>query len=111
MTLKCKKIRGVDKSVCTAEQMIAYNYAFMFKCSGKKILSADVAESIKSNGIFQLERLILNDLRNKPEMQKYNIDAIMIAFRAGFKEYCKRPFIACSYDSIGKCFAIPYDII
>lgn len=28
--MKMHKIRNIDKSVCTAEQKIAYNYAFMW---------------------------------------------------------------------------------
>ena len=28
--MKMHKIRGVDKKICTAEQKIAYNYAFMY---------------------------------------------------------------------------------
>ena len=29
MKLKCKKIKGIEKTVCVAEQKIAYNYFFL----------------------------------------------------------------------------------
>lgn len=34
--MKMHKIRNVDKSVCTAEQKIAYNYAFVWRETLKK---------------------------------------------------------------------------
>lgn len=110
MKLKCKKIYGVDKSICTAEQKIAYNYAFMYSDCGKRIINADTAEINKTDGFFQIERLVLNSIKEKKEMQKYNIDAIIIAFRNGFRRYCENPFIASDYKTIGKCFEIPYSI-
>ena len=111
MILKCKKIRGVDKSVCTAEQKIAYNYACRYANIGKKILNADAPEFVKADGYFQVEKLVLNDIKSNEALCKYNIDAIIISFRQGFRNYCKNPFIALSYASIGNCFKIPYEII
>ena len=55
MIIKCKKIKNVDKYVCTAEQKIAYNYAFSYIEFGKKILKADTAEINKTDGFFQIE--------------------------------------------------------
>ena len=40
-----------------------------------------------------------------------NIDAIIVAFRNGFKSYCEKFFIASNYEQVGKTFAIPYGII
>lgn len=44
-------------------------------------------------------------------MKKYNPDAIIIAFRQGFVDYCDNFFIASDYKKIGSVFAIPYEII
>ena len=111
MILKCKKIRGIDKSVCTAEQKIAYNFAFRYADLGKKVLNADAPKFVKADGYFQIEQMVLQEVKGNVKLNKLNIDAIQIAFRQGFKEYCKKPFIALSYSQIGDCFKIPYDII
>ena len=78
MILKCKKIRGVDKSVCTAEQKIAYNYTCRYANMGKKIFNADVPEFVKANGYFQFEKLILNDIKSNETLNKYNKEANLI---------------------------------
>lgn len=111
MKLKCRKIRNVEKSVCTAEQKIAYNYAFSWYETGKNIVKADTFKYIKCKAMSEIERLVTEDILNKEEMKKYNIDAIIIAFRNGFWKYCKDFFIATNYEAIGKCFAIPYEVI
>lgn len=110
MVIKCKKIRNVEKSICTAEQKIAYNYAFNYVDLGKKILKADTAEINKADGFQQIETLVLKSVQSKKEMEKYNIDAIIIAFRNGFRKYCENFFIANDYETIGKCFCIPYEV-
>ena len=104
MILKCKKIKNVDKLVCTAEQKITYNYACRYANIGKKILNADAPEFIKADGYFQIEQMVLNDIKSNVKLNKLNVDAIIISFRQGFKEYCKNPFIALNYASIGNCF-------
>ena len=111
MILKCKKISGIEKSLCVAEQKIAYNYAFMYADCGKRIIESDIAAINKADGFYQIENIVLNDLKNKEEMRKFNIDAIIIAFRNGFETYCKSPFIASDYKSISECFQIPYTVI
>lgn len=111
MILKCKKITNVEKSVCTAEQKIAYNYACRYANLGKKILNADAPEFVKADGYFQIEQMILQEIKSNVKLNKLNIDAVIVAFRQGFKEYCKNPFIAVSFSQIGNCFKIPYEII
>lgn len=54
MKLKTHKIRNVKKAVCTCEQMIAYNYAFMYKTVGKQILEANAIEANKSQAFHDL---------------------------------------------------------
>lgn len=117
MKLKCKKINGVEKNICTAEQKIAYNYAFSYH----NIYSVRIKEYIKKYGFepteisknelyFEIENIVIKDIKNRDDMKKYNIDAIIIAFRNGFVNYCNDFFIATDYEMIGKCFIIPYDI-
>lgn len=111
MKLKCKKIRNIDKQVCTCEQKIAYNYAFKWVDTGKKILSSNMAEIGKSQAFMDIEKLVVKSIKENKIDKKYNIDAIVIAFRQGFRNYCNNFFIASNYESIGKCFIIPYEIV
>lgn len=111
MIFKCNKIKNVDKSVCTAEQKIAYNYAFSWYDIGKKIIDKNIPEFVKSESFYQIEKEITKDIKNNPKMQKYNIDIIIIAFRQGFKNYCENFFIATDYKKIGEVFKIPYQIV
>lgn len=111
MIFKCKKIRNVDKSVCTGEQVIAYNYAFMYYGMGSRILESNTAEFVKSEGFNRIEQLVIDSIRSKPELSKYNVDVIMVAFRQGFRKYCEKHFIATNYEKIGECFTFPYQIV
>ena len=117
MKLKCKKINGVEKSICTAEQKIAYNYAFSLSDVYKRRIKEYIkkygfkpTEISKNELYFEIENIIIKDIKNRDDMKKYNIDAIIIAFRNGFVNYCNNFFIATDYEMIGKCFTIPYDI-
>ena len=46
--MKMHKIYGVDKNICTAEQKIAYNYAFSHRNWLEKIYKSDSTEAVKS---------------------------------------------------------------
>lgn len=111
MKIKCKKIRNVEKSVCTAEQKIAYNYAFQWYSVGKKVFESNISESEKLHAMHDIEHSVLNSIKTNGIDKKYNIDAIIISFRQGFRKYCENFFIANNYEIIGKCFLIPYEII
>lgn len=111
MTFKCKKIRNIDKSICTCEQKIAYNYAFTYSDIGKKILTSDITAINKSEMFHDIEKMVIDDIKRSGTDKKYNIDAIVIAFRQGFENYCKNSFIATNYQDIGDCFTIPYKIV
>jgi hypothetical protein len=112
MKLKCTKINNVDKAVCTAEQKIAYNYASSYVNMGKKILKSDTPEFVKADALYQIEMLVTKDLLNKVKSDnyKFNIDAIVVAFRQGFRNFCENSFIAFDYATIGNCFKIPYEV-
>lgn len=111
MKIKCKKINGIDKNICTCEQKIAYNYAFARSETYKRRIAECTTEIQKSEVLQDIIDCIIKDISRREDMQKYNADAIVIAFRNGFKSYCEKFFIASNYEQIGKVFAIPYEII
>lgn len=115
MKLKCKKIKNIDKSVCTAEQKIAYNLAFRAHITfGDKFRQA-----IKNNEtamnlndyVIQCRDFVLKQWKNSKDHDKYNEDAIFCALNSGLKNYMENPFIASDYETIGKCFKLEYEII
>ena len=90
--MKCHKIRGIDLKICTAEQKIAYNYAFMWVDCGKKIFNSNSPESVKSEELQNIIKSIIKSIKQNGTDKTYNIDAIITAFRNGFRGYCKRCF-------------------
>ena len=103
ITMKFHKIRNVDKSVCTAEQKIAYNFAFADRDWVKRS-NMDLNDYIYKK--------TLDIYKYYPDIvEKYNIDAIIHCLRRGFIEYCKRPCgVLWSYEEIGKAFPSFYPI-
>lgn len=98
--MKYHKIRNVDLTVCTAEQKIAYNLAWQYRdyvLSGKFSSYAEAAQELSN--IYK---------RTEKKPGQYDIDSIFCALNAGLEEYCKRPFIACSYSEVGKAFPAHY---
>lgn len=111
MKMKCKKIAGVEKSVCTCEQKIAYNYAFSWVDTYKR-RSKECTTAIQKAEILQdIIDFIVKDISRREAMKKYNIDAIIAAFRNGFLNYCNNFFVASDYEKVGEVFFIPYEII
>lgn len=96
--MKCKKIRGVAKDICTAEQKIAYNFAF--------------AERINSNdgkryGIDDIISDVRRRVENDEEFQGFNREAIMTAFLNGIEDYMKLDaYLARNYEEVGKMFPL-----
>ena len=111
MKLKCKKIYGVEKIVCTYEQKLAYEYAFRWYDIYKTNCKRCSAEIQKSDILQDIIKKVEADINSREDMKKYNIDAIIIAFRQGFNNYCDDFFIAFDYKKIGEIFKIPYEII
>ena len=111
MIMKCRKINGIDKNVCTAEQMIAYNYAFSWRdCYIRRTKEATTA--IQKDEVLQdIINFVTSDVLRRDDMKKYNADAIVVAFRQGFTSYIKDFFIASDYVKIGEIFKIPYEIV
>ena len=108
--IKVHKIRGVDKNICSAEQKIAYNIAFARRDTLIRRWKECHTEFQRSEVFFDL---INTELRLFRETygEKYNLDAVFIALNQGFKNYCEKFFIARDYETIGKAFPIPYEII
>lgn len=111
MKMKCKKIAGVEKSICTCEQKIAYNYAFSWVEVYNRRCQECETEIQKNEVLQDIIDFIISDISRNETMKKYNVDAIITAFRNGFTNYCKNFFIASDYETIGKVFIIPYEIV
>ncbi len=100
--MKFHKIRGVAKSVCTAEQKIAYNCAWSnYDMIMRQGLTVD--EYIASaTRILQANENII---------KKYDIDAIIHCLRQGIVNYCKSSNrILTSYEEVGKMFPSLYPV-
>lgn len=108
--MKCHKIKGIDLKICTAEQKIAYNYAFMWVDCGKKIFNSNSPESVKSEELQNIINSVIESIKRSGTDRTYNIDAIITAFRSGFRGYCNNFFIASDYETIGEAFPIPYKL-
>ena len=108
MEIKCHKIRGVEKAICSAEQVIAYNYARMYADIGQRIESNEAPEFIKGNMFADVKLWVMQSLDSDVSYSRFNFDAIIIAFQQGFRNFCAKPFIATNYVDIGKAFPIPY---
>lgn len=108
--LKYRKIRGIDKEICTCEQKIAYNMAFQNHISFQENFNAanEIGGMCLSSFISDLINLDRKEICETSGMGKYNLDAIISALRAGLKEYLSKPFIASDYEQIGKCFPAYY---
>lgn len=108
--MKYHKIRGVPMEVCTAEQKIAYNLAFRLHISHgdkykfiAKNYSKIVLSNVENQLIDEAFRLWEND-----GTERYDIDAIFSALRAGLNDYLLHHFIAADYERIGKAFPAHY---
>lgn len=95
--MKCKKIRNVDKSVCTCEQKVAYNFAFSWRDQLKKANDVERSEIIE---------LVKKQCMNNEKINQYNVDAIVLALKNGVKEYLAGCSILTSYSDIGKTFPL-----
>ena len=81
--MKYHKIPKVDKSICTAEQMIAYNYAQAY-CWKYHTEYIQQDKFVQADAISEMVNQCIKLMQcNEKIMQKYNIDAIQSALRAG----------------------------
>lgn len=108
--MKMHKIRGVDKEICTAEQKIAYNYAFRYRNIMERIRDSDTTAMAKEESYQQVVDWVIRGVKDNGIDKKYNIDAIVHCFRNGIKNYLNRFSIITSYEEIGKTFECLYGI-
>lgn len=109
--MKYKKIRGIDKSVCTAEQMIAYNlawaYAGKYRDTWKK--SAEKYSRIAQTEFIHEAVQWCMKFADDKIRAKYNVDAIQSCLNAGMENYFNGKYrILSSYEEIGKTFPAYY---
>lgn len=99
--MKFHRINGIEKSVCTAEQKIAYNFAL-----------ADYSWVMRSNmELWQYLDSVTGRLQENKSLLKYDIDAIIHCLRQGFIDYCKSgSHVLSSYEDIGKMFPSLYPV-
>jgi hypothetical protein len=107
--MKYHGIGGVNKTVCTAEQKIAYNLAWSYK---------DLLIPKYNTAVWGFEKnIIIRDSvkylteqfeKNHPN-SKYDIDSIYCCLGAGLEEYYKNGGkILWSYEDIGSAFPALY---
>lgn len=96
------KIRNVPVDVCTAEQKIAYNLAFKISIS----LTRDydqLSEHARKSYLNKVSKMEIDNLRLWSK-KKYNYSEIEKALNKGLMSYLEHPFIADTYEEIGKAF-------
>ena len=112
MKLKGKKINGIDKNVCCAEQKIAYNWAFHYSDILKNIENTDAMEFVKADARFEIRDKVINYLKTKEEYKKYNLDIIFCALsNDNLKKYMEGYSILTSYEEIGNIFKVHHEIV
>lgn len=95
-----KKIPNVEKELCTAEQKIAYNFAFRYR------------DFDGSKELIDLLQVVTAEIKsNEKLMKRYDIDSIIHCLRNGYIEYRKNyPAIITDYETIGKVFYTLYPV-
>ena len=105
------KIRGVEKSVCTAEQKIAYNLAHAYAYEYRQTWKKDKDKYMRfqqSEFIYEAVCWCYKMWKTCRGYDKYNADAIESALRAGMENYFNGNAILCSYEEIGRTFPALY---
>lgn len=110
--MKYHKIPKVEKTVCTAEQMIAYNIAFRLHISYadqfKKVNSVNQGGARADCAGLAREGLKWYRMSYSYKPGKYDEDAIFSALLAGLYNYLSDFHIFSSYESIGRAFPAHY---
>lgn len=83
------KIPGISKTICTAEQMIAYNFCYdYYTLNGGKDLA-------------------MMHCRSDSKLNRYDKELICNLIKNRFDDYCSlRYHILSSYEQVGKIFFI-----
>ena len=113
--MKYHKIRGVEMSVCTAEQKIAYNLAFRADLQNgerfRECLPLVTFAEAKSCSL-KIARKVFDEYEKSYDRKrnpgKYSDAAIFGALIAGMYDFLCKPFIATDYKRIGQMFPARY---
>lgn len=101
------KIRNVEKSVCTAEQVIAYKIAFRIWINRGGDIAALPTASAQDDAEKRLVKLYISDLIKQGS--RYNLDAVFCALNAGLHDYLFGDHHAMiSYYDVGRAFPANY---
>ena len=73
MKIKCKKLNNVEKSTCTCEQKIAYNYAFSWRYTYERRIKECTTAMQKADVLQDIIDFITSDILRREEMKKYII--------------------------------------
>lgn len=104
---KQHKIRNVDKQVCTAEQMLAYNFAFSMGDTIKRWYNRCTTGIQRSEVTQEFTMMCMKQFENS----RYNLDAIVHIFRNNIENYVKSGCkIYINYKEIGEMFPCGYEI-
>lgn len=108
--MKYHKIHGVEKSICTCEQKIAYNLAFRAHINYGDEFKQLPTAAAKSSAVADIVHFYINAWKRDggAAVDRYDIDSIFCALNAGLWGYLERPFIAASYEQIGAAFPAHY---
>ena len=108
--MKYHKILGVDKTIFTAEQKVAYNYAFAYYDIFYKKYQIQVTEHYKSEVLIRFREFCMDSIcKNEKITKKYDIDAIFCCLNAGLRTFMDLKYkILKSYEEIGKIFPAHY---
>lgn len=104
--MKTHKIKNIDRSICTAEQKIAYNFAFSDYTHIERV-QREYSQAVASETAYRLRDIHIEEL--KRQGTRYNLDAIFCAYNAGIWDYIKLKYhILTTYEEIGKIFPVLY---
>lgn len=109
--MKTHKIRNIDKSICCAEQKIAYNIAF--RCDVWKHNEFEKLRAIypgeANRACHDLRDFYIKQYKAQYPHSNINLDAVFHCLTNGLYNYMCNPFIATDYETIGKAFPILYE--
>ena len=110
MKLKYHKIKNTLLEMCTAEAVIAYNYAFSNGDLFKRRYNACSCHFQQIDIIHEAVNFIMEQTNNNDHIKvKYNVDTIFCCLNAGLEEYIsKKCPIFTNYEDIGKIFKSNY---
>lgn len=107
--MKYHVIGGVKKTICTAEQKIAYNLAWSYKDILLPKFQKCSCNFQRSGFVRDAVRYLTEQYKKNYPLSKYDIDSIYCCLGAGLEEYYnKGGAILWNYEDIGSAFPALY---